>query len=979
MHSFLLLLHYGHAQLYPFTIFNTSNGLVNNRCGNISQDSAGYIWIGTDNGICNYDGRKFNFFPGYFNTYYFAHSQPNMYKGQCLLGASNGGLVKCAGNKAKFIVPSEKNNGHIISGIGINDSSYLIARTGQFDKLLLLEGKTEREIVVPDAIVKKKAGFLLLLQDIEKNIWVTSNSGVFVYVKGDFTRAYVIPDLLDKYNNCIKEDFDHNIFISSGGGAYKINREQLKNIEQAKPFLFYQTNEHIPSIGFLHNGSILLAQMTSGVKLFNKELQWIKDLNSSNGINNTVWDIFTDRENNIWFATDNGLLRLRDIDFIYFKARADAFTNVFSGSFIENSFIFSNGFSLIKLLNDKAVVLTDRAGNSNDLLDKILATPDNKLWVNCFAYATVSDVAHNSYQYSYNDTSLSKRKDIQATHHLSGPVNMHQSVQVSADKMLFLSEDKKLYYYCKNKVVEIKASNNMAGLQFSLIAKGNSADEIWLLDGEKGLYRCRLNNQNNFTGIELRQAIKLPADILSRCKTILCAADGSMWLGTSTKGILLYSFQPGSGYVYNAQITTPAISSVMVTTLLQDSTGNMWIGTNMGIDKISFTNGSYSVAKGMFDNVLTGRMIYFLKEKNNRLYIGTTGSLAIAKINSAYTKVSPLVYINHLGISNTNADSLLTRKNNQFETGQNNISFEFVALSFINEKQTAYQYKLEGADTGWSSPSPNYTVTYARLKPGHYTFRVRAKSADDNWSEQDAVFAFSIKKPFYQHWAFYFLCAGIVCGFVYWLYRLKIASILAVERTRQHISKDLHDDIGSTLSSITLMNAVLKNKIEKKPDEAAKLAEKIEDTSRQMIQNMSDIVWSINPGNDTMDKLQNRLQQFCADVFEDSDTIHKLSFSDALLKKSLPMQVRRDVYLICKEITNNAAKYSRAKNYRLSLSLNDKNICIEAVDDGIGFNNTATGSGNGLNNIKLRVENNKGQFSLDTSGGTKWDIKIPID
>jgi signal transduction histidine kinase/ligand-binding sensor domain-containing protein len=980
VHSFFLLQHYSHAQLYPFTVFNTSNGLVNNRCGNITQDSAGYIWIGTDNGICNYDGRKFNFFPGYFNTYYFAHSQPNMYKGQCLLGASNGGLAKCAGNKVEFIVPSVKNNGHIISALAINDSSYLVARSGNFDKLLLLQGKTEKEITVPEAIVKKNSGFLLLLQDIEKNIWVTSNTGVFVYVKGDFTKPYIIPGLLDKYNNCIREDFDHNIFISCGGGVYKINRDELKNIERVNPILFYQTNEHIPSIGFLKNGNVLLGQMTAGIKVFSKNLQWIKDINSVNGLANTVWDIFTDRENNIWFATDNGLLRLKNIDFIYFKSRADAFTNVIGGAFIKNSFIFSNGFALTQILGDKSIVLTDRVGNKNDLLDKVLATPDNELWVKCFAYNTVSDVFHTTYQYSYNDTTLYKRKNIQSHFNLPSPVNMEQVVSLSTNEMLFLTESKKLYLYIQKKAEEVKTGVSMAGLHFSILAKGSNTDDVWLLDNEKGLYLCKLLRHNNFTNLELKQFIQLPADILPRCKKIISTADGTLWIATSTKGILLYKMEAGRGYVYHKQITTPDISSVMVTTLLQDSIGNIWIGTNKGIDKISYNgNGSYSFAKGMFDNVLTGRMIYFLKEKHSRLYIGTTGSLAIAKINLAHTEVAPLVYINHLGINNTNADSLLTVKNNQLKPDQNNISFEFVALSFINEKQTAYQYKLEGADTAWSNPSSNYSVTYARLKPGNYTFRVRAKNSDDTWSERDAAFAFTIKKPFFQHWAFYFLCAGLCCGFVYWLYRQKIASILAVEKTRQHISKDLHDDIGSTLSSITLMNAVLKNKIEKKPDEAAKLAEKIEDTSRQMIQNMSDIVWSINPGNDTMDKLQHRLQQFCADVFEDTDTVHKLIFNDSLLKKSLPMQLRRDVYLICKEITNNAAKYSDAKNYKLSLSLINKTIHIQAVDDGIGFSITAGISGNGLNNIKLRIEANNGEFLLDSANGTKWDIKIPVD
>lgn len=973
---FFISLHHGHAQLYPFTVFNTSNGLVNNRCGNISQDSAGYIWIGTDHGICNYDGRKFNFFPGHFNTYYFAHSQPNMYNGQCLLGTAGNGLAKCAGNKLQFIIPSAKNNGHIISGLGINDSTYLIVRSYTSDKLLLIKGKEEKELAVPEVISKKKVGFLLLLQDIEKNIWVTSNTGVMVFIKGDFSKPYVIPSLLEKYNNCIKEDFEHNIFISSGGGVYKIAREELKNIEQAKPFLFYQTKEHIPSIGFLEDGSILLGQMTAGVKVFSKNLQWVKDINGSNGLNNTVWDIFTDRERNTWFATDNGLLRLKEFGFFYFKSPADIYTKIISGDVYKNDFIFTNGANVIKLVDNKEYLL--RPANRIDLHDQMLVTYNDEIWLNSFSYTTVSDMLHTTYEYDIENVSLIKKKDIQASYHLSSPVNIRQSLNFPA-YTLFLSEDANLYLYRDKKVQLIHTDSNAMPVKFSLLAKGNMKDEIWLLNRKKGLYHCKLTEQNNTIRLTLLQAIPLSKEISSTGSGIFCTATGALWLGTHGSGILLFKKDDKGHYVFNKEITVPAISSVMITSILQDSTGNMWIGTNNGIDKITFFNdSSYVVAKAMFDNTLTGRMIYFLREKNNRLYIGTTSSMAVATINPAQSKIAPLVNINHLLINNSNADSLLNIKENVFEPDENNISFEFVALSFINEKQTMYQYKLEGVDTAWSVASSNYTVTYNQLKPGGYTFRARAKNAENTWSDKDAVFSFRIKKPFYQHWAFLFLCAGIASALAYWLYRQKIAAILAVEKTRQHISKDLHDDIGSTLSSITLMNAVLKNKIEKKPGEAALLADKIEDTSRQMIQNMSDIVWSINPGNDTMDKLQNRLQQFCADVFEDTDTLHKLNFSDGLLKKSLPMQLRRDVYLICKEITNNAAKYSDAKHYTLALWIDKENICIQAADDGKGFDSKTANGGNGLNNIKQRVATNKGEVFLDTSNGTKWNIKIPV-
>jgi signal transduction histidine kinase len=587
---------------------------------------------------------------------------------------------------------------------------------------------------------------------------------------------------------------------------------------------------------------------------------------------------------------------------------------------------------------------------------------------------------HTTYGYDIENGSLIKKRDIQASYQLTSPVNIRQSINFPAACTVFLSEDANLYLYRDKKVQLILTDSSTMPSKFSLIAKGNMKDDIWLLNPKKGLYRCKLTAQKNTVRLVLLQAIPLLKEISSTGSGIFCTAAGALWLGTHGSGIFIFKKNDRGQYVFNKEITAPAISSVMITAMLQDSTGNMWIGTNNGIDKITFINdSSYVVAKAMFDNTLSGRMIYFLREKNNRLYIGTTSSLAVATINLSQSKIAPLVNINHLLINNSNADSLLNIKGNEFEPDENNISFEFVALSFINEKQTAYQYKLDGADTAWSSPSSNYIVTYAKLKPGSYTFRVRAKNAANTWSEQDAVFSFSIKMPFYKHWAFYLLCAGICCGLAYWLYRQKIAAILAVEKTRQHISKDLHDDIGSTLSSITLMNAVLKNKIEKKPDEAAKLADKIEDTSRQMIQNMSDIVWSINPGNDTMDKLQNRLQQFCADVFEDTNTAHKLTFSETLLKKSLPMQLRRDVYLVCKEITNNAAKYSQAKNFTLALSLDKKNIYIQAVDDGIGFDTAVNNSGNGLHNIRQRVAANKGAIRLETQNGTSWNITIPIE
>lgn len=176
------------------------------------------------------------------------------------------------------------------------------------------------------------------------------------------------------------------------------------------------------------------------------------------------------------------------------------------------------------------------------------------------------------------------------------------------------------------------------------------------------------------------------------------------------------------------------------------------------------------------------------------------------------------------------------------------------------------------------------------------------------------------------------------------------------------------------------MNTVLKKKIVSHPEEAVRLADKVESTSREMIQNMSDIVWSINPGNDTLEKLINRLQQFMNDAFEDSEALYELTVSPDLKTHKIDMETRKDAYLICKEIISNAAKYSSATRFCLKLSTHANSLLIDAEDNGNGFDTTKEKTGNGLTNIQLRTQKHKGicRYSSAAGEGTRWHIELKI-
>jgi signal transduction histidine kinase len=145
-----------------------------------------------------------------------------------------------------------------------------------------------------------------------------------------------------------------------------------------------------------------------------------------------------------------------------------------------------------------------------------------------------------------------------------------------------------------------------------------------------------------------------------------------------------------------------------------------------------------------------------------------------------------------------------------------------------------------------------------------------------------------------------------------------------------------------------------------------------------MIQNMSDIVWSINPGNDGLEKLQSRLQQFAGAIFEPRDIQYKLIFPKDMTDRPMSMELRKDLYLVCKEIMNNAAKYSHATQFTLQFSFERSKMKIVAEDDGKGFDKMKVKKGNGLLNIEQRITNHEGSWELESdSRGTRWMIVLP--
>ncbi|MEO6455030.1 MAG: tetratricopeptide repeat protein [Ginsengibacter sp.] len=206
--------------------------------------------------------------------------------------------------------------------------------------------------------------------------------------------------------------------------------------------------------------------------------------------------------------------------------------------------------------------------------------------------------------------------------------------------------------------------------------------------------------------------------------------------------------------------------------------------------------------------------------------------------------------------------------------------------------------------------------------------------------------------------------------------RYKLKQKLKEEEIRNKIASDLHDDVGSTLSSIRMYSGIVKEQVKQNHPQSSALLDKISSNSKEMIENMSDIVWMIKPGNDEFKNIESRMLNFANELCSPSGINFEFSKDNAIENIKMPMEQRRDIYLIFKEAVNNAVKYSGCKNIRSTISFQNHQLQILIADDGKGFDIDAVKNGNGLSNMEKRTAAYKGSFVVQSAPGEGTEIIV---
>ncbi len=305
-----------------------------------------------------------------------------------------------------------------------------------------------------------------------------------------------------------------------------------------------------------------------------------------------------------------------------------------------------------------------------------------------------------------------------------------------------------------------------------------------------------------------------------------------------------------------------------------------------------------------------------------------------------------------------------------------------ILVSFLDPADSVdarYAYRLVGLDNRWHPNGRLTAVNYINLLGGDYQLQIK----NLNHPTHIATLPFRLDEAFWQKPWFVFMLAFyglLVIGTVlYFIRTYRLRNQIRLQQIRNEIAADLHDDVGTALSSITFLGELAKSRFGKNPEAIQPLLDRIVNESREMMQTMRGTVWVINPENDKATDFFDKVRAFAEGVLSSRKVELTFRVIDTG-KQSLGLEVQRNLFLIFKEAIVNMAKHAEATKTTVTIKTEKNYVWIQIKDNGKGFDAASVTEGNGLRNLKSRASQINGELAVKSKPGegTEVNMVIPI-
>ncbi len=452
-----------------------------------------------------------------------------------------------------------------------------------------------------------------------------------------------------------------------------------------------------------------------------------------------------------------------------------------------------------------------------------------------------------------------------------------------------------------------------------------------------------------------------------------------IWVTILDQGLIRITENRENNFDYKIFQTESGLKNLTINYMTKDKNGCFWI-VNDGILFFNPYNESYMMIddkQGMLENCSGDDKI--MVDEFGNIFTGDQVGINWGKIvyNAQESKKIKL-FIEQISINGDQLDfNNLEKQKLKFNHFQNNITFHYTSVCFDETDQIRYRYKMEPIEKEWNEPTTLLQARYMQLPPGKYRFKVEV-SHKGIWQKESTSVDFIIQQVFWKSWWFITLLVIVVLALLVLIYRYRINQILKIQNIRNKIASDLHDEVGSTLSSISIMSDILQSQLND-TSRSDQMIQKIGENAHSTLESMDDIIWSVNPSNDKFQNIALRLREYAIPLLEMKNIQFSFITPSEMNAITIPMEIRRNIYLIAKEGINNLIKYSDCTEVFIEFSMQHSILNLIIRDNGKGFDlSSVKPHRNGIESMKNRAHLIKGDFSISSEIGKGTIISFSV-
>ena len=973
------------AQRLSFQSWQRETGMPRGAIRALAQTRDGYLWLVADDGLARFDGVRFaNVELGHLTRGNPVRELLGDSHGALWIGTAGSGLIRFTQGEFVTFTASDGLPTNSITALAEDKSGRLWIGT-ELGLRIWHDGKI---VPVSGAETLQHQHITALCRDNAGSIWIGARGvGVLQFRAGSLTSVTdATLDALLRQPHCLLLDRNERIWVGAGedfvlcwdSGQWRRFRIPRHS---ATPF--------VGSLAEQPDGTVWAGSASEG--LFQFKEGKLTAVNTSAGLlDDRVSALLTDRDGHLWIGRDSGLSRLRRAQlFAIGQSEGLGFGAVHGLAEVAPGVVWAvKPNDGLYRWEGRTFSRLPAAGMSprDPKLSAMLVTRDGSCWIagtnGLLLFRDPQAVADESRLLELTNASIT-------------------ALAEGFDHTIWAgSREGELWRLARGLWARISEFPNTNGIT-AIVPESDGS--IWVGTDGHGLFHW-----NNSAWGHFNRSNGLLSDII---RTLHRDSAGELWIGTAEGGLARWH----DGQLVNFT-TQQGLPENTISQILEDEAGRLWLGGNRGIACVSKRDFGLSSAPtlntvfpflyGLSDGMTTeecstGFFPSGLRTKSGLLWFATRKGVVVANPRLLPTNsAAPTVLLEDVLVDGMPAAGFNPLSMGMYPlhiaAGKHRIEMHYTSVNFESPERLRFRYQLVGLDADWVEAGPRRTAFYNYIPPGEYRFRIAASNGGEAWSELSTTLQLSVLSHLWQRWWVIALAAlgllGIVAGGVRLAEKRKAQRRMkrleqerALEQERHRIAQDLHDEMGAKLCRISFLSEHAQRN-DHAQGEVRNQINTIADASRELLHTLDEIVWAVNPHNDTLEHVASYINQYAQNYFHNTGIECELDMPDQFEPHPISSQARHHLFLAVHEAFTNILKHSSATKARVTMHCVDSHFEIRVEDNGQGFNpvgqssDAHNSSADGLRNMQQRMESAGGRCRIESAPGqgAKICLVLPL-